>query len=303
VLLDTSPRDELERLYRDQWDRMWRAVFAFAGDREIASDAVAEAFAQALRRGGAIRSLDRWLGRPPRPMGPPPRRSQRAVAILVALLVAAGGIFAVTRAFDRDTRQPAARVGQSPTKTPEQTPTETPSPSSTPPGGVFGAMYKAIRASSPPGWTFSFTYDRLDGDWVIDGNVDDGSGPGRLNVYVTTRPGILEIDPCADHEFTMGAECHTDYLVNNDLLVMRNLLVDPGGTKTIEAVLIHPDRSGVGGEVGNFLAPVLPDGKVSQSQLPRSQVSRDQPLYTVEQLAELVQAVDRAVQNCLRPNC
>jgi DNA-directed RNA polymerase specialized sigma24 family protein len=52
VRLDTSPRGELERLYRDQWDRMWRAVFAFAGDREIASDAVAEAFAQALKERG-----------------------------------------------------------------------------------------------------------------------------------------------------------------------------------------------------------------------------------------------------------
>jgi RNA polymerase sigma-70 factor (ECF subfamily) len=42
---------------------MWRAVLAFAGDPEVASDAVAEAFAQALRRGTAIRSLDRWLWR------------------------------------------------------------------------------------------------------------------------------------------------------------------------------------------------------------------------------------------------
>jgi RNA polymerase sigma-70 factor (ECF subfamily) len=42
---------------------MWQAVFGFAGDREIASDAVAEAFAQALRRGDAIRFLDRWLWR------------------------------------------------------------------------------------------------------------------------------------------------------------------------------------------------------------------------------------------------
>src|SRR4029450_10299362 len=63
VLVDTSPRGELERLYRDQRDRMWQAVFAFAGDREVASDAVAEAFAQALRRGHAIRSPERWLWR------------------------------------------------------------------------------------------------------------------------------------------------------------------------------------------------------------------------------------------------
>jgi RNA polymerase sigma-70 factor, ECF subfamily len=63
VLVDTSPRGELERLYRDQRDRMWRAVFAFAGDPDVASDAVAEAFAQALRRGPAIRSPERWLWR------------------------------------------------------------------------------------------------------------------------------------------------------------------------------------------------------------------------------------------------
>jgi RNA polymerase sigma-70 factor, ECF subfamily len=60
---DTTSYAELERLYRDQRDRMWRAVFAFARDPEVASDAVAEAFAQALRRGAAIRSLERWLWR------------------------------------------------------------------------------------------------------------------------------------------------------------------------------------------------------------------------------------------------
>jgi DNA-directed RNA polymerase specialized sigma24 family protein len=63
VRVDTSPRGELERLYRSQWGRMWQAVFAFAGDPEVASDAVAEAFAQALRRGDAIRSPECWLWR------------------------------------------------------------------------------------------------------------------------------------------------------------------------------------------------------------------------------------------------
>lgn len=63
VRVDRSPYSELERLYLEQRDRMWRAVFAFAGDSEVASDAVAEAFAQALRRGEAIRSPERWLWR------------------------------------------------------------------------------------------------------------------------------------------------------------------------------------------------------------------------------------------------
>ena len=55
--------DRLELLYREDGDRLWRALFAFAGDREIASDAVAEAFAQALRRGSAIREVRPWVWR------------------------------------------------------------------------------------------------------------------------------------------------------------------------------------------------------------------------------------------------
>lgn len=55
--------ERLERLYREQGDRMWRVVLAFAGDPEVASDAVAEAFAQALRRGDAIRDAERWVWR------------------------------------------------------------------------------------------------------------------------------------------------------------------------------------------------------------------------------------------------
>jgi RNA polymerase sigma-70 factor (ECF subfamily) len=63
VRVDASPHGELERLYRDQRDRMWRAVLAFSGDAEVASDAVAEAFTQALGRGAAIRSPERWIWR------------------------------------------------------------------------------------------------------------------------------------------------------------------------------------------------------------------------------------------------
>ena len=53
----------LEALYRRDGGRLWRAVLMYAGDREVASDAVAEAFAQALRRGQAIRDPRRWVWR------------------------------------------------------------------------------------------------------------------------------------------------------------------------------------------------------------------------------------------------
>jgi RNA polymerase sigma-70 factor, ECF subfamily len=55
--------NQFERLYRLEGDRLWRAVLAFSGDPEIASDAVAEAFAQALRRGGAISDPRAWIWR------------------------------------------------------------------------------------------------------------------------------------------------------------------------------------------------------------------------------------------------
>ena len=54
---------ELERVYREQGAKLYRALLLYAGDREIAADAVAEAFAQALRRGAEIEMVDRWVWR------------------------------------------------------------------------------------------------------------------------------------------------------------------------------------------------------------------------------------------------
>jgi RNA polymerase sigma-70 factor, ECF subfamily len=51
----------IERVYRDEGDRLWRAVFAYSGDRAVTDDAVAEAFAQALRRGDRLRDPARWV--------------------------------------------------------------------------------------------------------------------------------------------------------------------------------------------------------------------------------------------------
>lgn len=61
--MTTVPLSELERVYRARGPVLWRAVLLFSGDREIANDAVAEAFAQALRRVEEVRSLERWVWR------------------------------------------------------------------------------------------------------------------------------------------------------------------------------------------------------------------------------------------------
>ena len=54
---------ELEVVYREHGARLWRAVLLATGSREVADDAVAEAFAQALRRGRAVRDPAAWVRR------------------------------------------------------------------------------------------------------------------------------------------------------------------------------------------------------------------------------------------------
>ena len=61
--MDPEKDEPLEAIYREQAPRLWRAVYAYAGDRDVASDAVAEAFAQYLRRGTQVRSARAWLWR------------------------------------------------------------------------------------------------------------------------------------------------------------------------------------------------------------------------------------------------
>jgi RNA polymerase sigma factor (sigma-70 family) len=61
--VSTEPRDEVERVWRDQGPRLWRSLVAFTSDADVATDAMAEAFAQALGRGREVRHLDRWIWR------------------------------------------------------------------------------------------------------------------------------------------------------------------------------------------------------------------------------------------------
>ena len=50
---------------RDVWERdharLWRSVLAWSGSAEVASDAVAEALAQLLRRGDDVRDPAAWI--------------------------------------------------------------------------------------------------------------------------------------------------------------------------------------------------------------------------------------------------
>jgi RNA polymerase sigma factor (sigma-70 family) len=57
----TEIQGEVEALYRSEGARLWSAVRAYAGDRGITDDAVAEAFAQLLGRGDAVRNPAAWV--------------------------------------------------------------------------------------------------------------------------------------------------------------------------------------------------------------------------------------------------
>lgn len=53
----------LETVYSEHGPRLYRSLLAYAGDSHIAEDAMAEAFAQALRRGPELRDPQRWIWR------------------------------------------------------------------------------------------------------------------------------------------------------------------------------------------------------------------------------------------------
>jgi RNA polymerase sigma-70 factor (ECF subfamily) len=56
-------RARYEELYRTHGAALWRSVLLYAGDPDVASDAVAEAFAQAIRRGEDIETPRAWITR------------------------------------------------------------------------------------------------------------------------------------------------------------------------------------------------------------------------------------------------
>ena len=59
----TEPRTTVEALYRADAPKLWRAVYAWSGDLDIASEAVAEAYAQVVARGDAVRDPAAWTWR------------------------------------------------------------------------------------------------------------------------------------------------------------------------------------------------------------------------------------------------
>jgi len=62
--VDTLERRDFDSLYREIGPGLWRAIYAYSGGRrEIADDAVAEAFARAIEHESEIRRFFPWMYR------------------------------------------------------------------------------------------------------------------------------------------------------------------------------------------------------------------------------------------------
>jgi RNA polymerase sigma factor (sigma-70 family) len=61
--VDDTARERLEAAWKTDAPRLWRALLATTGDRTVADDALSEAFAQALSRGGELHEPVRWIWR------------------------------------------------------------------------------------------------------------------------------------------------------------------------------------------------------------------------------------------------
>ena len=55
--------DSIEAVFRQDSERLWRSLLLSTANAEVASDAVAEAFAQAIRRGPRLRDAQAWIWR------------------------------------------------------------------------------------------------------------------------------------------------------------------------------------------------------------------------------------------------
>ena len=60
---DRRRHDEVRSLYEQERRTLWRALLAWSGSQDVAEEAVAEAFAQLLRRGQGVLDPKAWIWR------------------------------------------------------------------------------------------------------------------------------------------------------------------------------------------------------------------------------------------------
>ncbi len=155
---------------------------------------------------------------------------------------------------------------------------------------ITAAMLDTI-VDQRPELAFDLHPDFSDTSWSVEGNVNDGRGWGQLSVSLNKQAGAMTAHPCGDPEFVQGAACEERMLPTGERLVQRDI-VDDHGVRTIQVVLLRPNRSGLSLEATNFLVEVPAADPVDPGDKGRRpSVTRLDPAYTVEQLGELAVAM------------
>jgi hypothetical protein len=157
------------------------------------------------------------------------------------------------------------------------------------------AVARAVVDASPAGWTFDFAADRWD-RYDVDATADDGYGRGELGVTLIAK--WQHLHPCNEAEGAHSVPCTERALPDGSVLATRTYphTGNPGGSE-VEVILAHPDGSGVRAASTNFwLTWPEPKVKNEAQRAARFHVTRSLPVYTGEQLATVVLALDRAVR-------
>jgi hypothetical protein len=168
---------------------------------------------------------------------------------------------------------------------------------------VFDRMRTAIAGAAPLARQVDLRSDAADGAWVLEGAVDDGQGPGRLLIAVATRPASSLADPCLDRDYVQGGRCVTRP-VPGGLLAVRGLVRADNGVETVVVTYVRADRTSVLAEASNMtldpaIGPLLP-GDPSRLGVT---ITRDHPVLEVDELVDVVRAVDRALAGCRSVAC
>jgi hypothetical protein len=156
-----------------------------------------------------------------------------------------------------------------------------------------GPLQRLVRGQADPSWTFAVHEDTTT---AFDADVDDGTGAGRMGLWLSPPPGSIQQHPCSDAEFAERARC-----VETDLDADTRLVVKgpgPSGSVTVlTVVLVHRDGSGVVAESDNATWPWPRDGVLTPEEkraLSRPSVNRVLPVWTRDRLVRLVEAADAA---------
>jgi hypothetical protein len=196
----------------------------------------------------------------------------------------------------RDSPSPSAPVPSTQSPIPVG-PSLTPVPTI---GDSLGDTILATVRAAAPSSVLDLTPDVEPWGVQVDGTVDDGNGPGRLFVVVSS-PGVTADNLCRDPDFVQGARCRRVELAGGDVRFERDL-VEAKGTRTVTVAIRRVDGSGVLLEAGNFRFDP-PAVIVGGQPLPTPEITRTDPVFSLDALADLADEISAATRGCSTATC